>query len=573
MNPTEVTHRPGTTHEVTNQAPPLVDYNLFTTDAALGEALARAGANWHRETLARHGETLGKAQTLALADLANRHEPELHTHSPRGERIDAIEFHPAWHELLALLREQGLHALPYSDPQPGAMAARCAGYFLHAQLESGSLCPLTMTFASIGVLQREPALFETLRAPLYTREHDARDLPLAQKRSMMIGMGMTEKQGGSDVRSNRTEARPAGIEAGRGAAYLLTGHKWFFSAPQCDAHLVLARTTEHDGLSCFFVPRYRPDGTKNAVDVQRLKNKLGNRSNASSEVEFFDAYGVMIGDEGRGVPTIIEMANYTRLDCVIGSAALMRAALVQAIHHARHRSAFGRVLAEQPLMQNVLADLALESEAATALFMRLARAFEDSAEAKPGDTDDTLLEARAWRRIVTPAAKFWVCKRALAFTGEAMEVWGGNGYVEEGPMARFYREAPVNSIWEGSGNVMCLDVLRALEREADAAQALFLAWRRDAQTHPVLNAALDRLSVLLNGAPGTREASARRIAQQIVLIAQAMLLRDGPPEIAEAFIATRLDEHDADCDRVFGTLPARFDHAAIIERAFPSRPV
>ncbi|CAD6557119.1 Putative acyl-CoA dehydrogenase AidB [Paraburkholderia hiiakae] len=573
MNPTEVTHRPGTTHEVTNQAPPLAGYNLFTTDAALGEALARAGADWHRETLTRHGEALGKAETLALADLANRHEPELHTHSPRGERIDAIEFHPAWHELLALLREQGLHALPYSDPQPGAMAARCAGYFLHAQLESGSLCPLTMTFASIAVLQREPALFETLRAPLYTREHDARDLPLAQKRSMMIGMGMTEKQGGSDVRSNRTEARPAGVETGRGAAYLLTGHKWFFSAPQCDAHLVLTRTTEHDGLSCFFVPRFRPDGTKNAVNVQRLKNKLGNRSNASSEVEFFDAYGVMIGDEGRGVSTIIEMANYTRLDCVIGSAALMRAALVQAIHHARHRSAFGRVLAEQPLMQNVLADLALESEAATALFMRLARAFEDSADAKPGDTDDKSLEARAWRRIVTPAAKFWVCKRALAFTGEAMEVWGGNGYVEEGPMARFYREAPVNSIWEGSGNVMCLDVLRALEREADAAQALFLAWRRDAQTHPVLNAALDRLSVLLNGAPGTREASARRIAQQIVLIAQAMLLRDGPPEVAQAFIATRLDEHDADCDRVFGTLPARFDHAAIVERAFASRSV
>ncbi|MFT0171924.1 isovaleryl-CoA dehydrogenase [Paraburkholderia mimosarum] len=582
MNSTDVTHRPGTTHEVTNQAPPLADYNLFTTDAALGEALTRAGADWHRETLTRHGEALGKAQTLALADLANRHEPELHTHSPRGERIDEIEFHPAWHELLALLREQGLHALPYSDPRPGAMAARCAGYFLHAQIESGSLCPLTMTFASIPVLQREPALFETLREVLYTREHDPRDVPLAQKRSMMIGMGMTEKQGGSDVRSNRTEARAAGIETGRGAAYLLTGHKWFFSAPQCDAHLVLARTTEHDGsgapsLSCFFVPRYRPDGTKNAVNVQRLKNKLGNRSNASSEVEFFDAYGVMVGDEGRGVATIIEMANYTRLDCVIGSAALMRAALVQAIHHARHRSAFGRPLAQQPLMENVLADLALESEAATALFMRLARAFEDSTDARPDDDsiDTTALEARAWRRIVTPAAKFWVCKRALAFTGEAMEVWGGNGYVEEGPMARFYREAPVNSIWEGSGNVMCLDVLRALEREADAAQALFLAWRRDAQTHPVLDAALDRLSVLLNGAPGTRETSARRIAQQIVLIAQAILLREaaheGPHETADAFIATRLDEHDADCDRVFGTLPARFDHAAIIERAFPSR--
>ena len=564
-HPNTLAHRPGTTHEVTNQAPPLADYNLFTTDAALGEALARAGAGWHRDALVRHGATLGAAATLALADLANRHAPELHTHSPRGERIDALEFHPAWHELLALLRAEGLHALPFSEPRPGAM---------DAQLESGSLCPLTMTFASIPVLQREPELFEGLREQLYTREHDARDVPLAAKRSMMIGMGMTEKQGGSDVRSNRTEARPAGIASGRGAAYLLTGHKWFFSAPQCDAHLVLARTTEHDGLSCFFVPRFRPDGTKNAVHVQRLKDKLGNRSNASSEVEFFDAWGVMVGDEGRGVPTIIEMANYTRLDCVIGSAALMRAALVQAIHHARHRSAFGRALADQPLMQNVLADLALESEAATALFMGLARAFEDSDNAKatePGAQEsERALLARAWRRIVTPAAKFWVCKRALAFTGEAMEVWGGNGYVEEGPMARFYREAPVNSIWEGSGNVMCLDVLRALERDADAAQVLFLAWRREAAGHPALAAALDRLSVLLNGAPGTREASARHIAQQIVLIAQAMLLRAGPPEVAEAFIATRLDEHDADCARVFGTLPARFDHAALIARALPA---
>ncbi|CAM2148763.1 putative acyl-CoA dehydrogenase AidB [Paraburkholderia tropica] len=564
-------HRSGTTHEVTNQAPPLADYNLFSTDAALGEALARAGAQWHRDALARHGAKLGEAEVQALADLANRHAPELRTHSARGERIDAIEFHPAWHDLLALLRAEGLHALPFSEPRPGAMAARCAGYFLHAQLESGSLCPLTMTFASIPVLQREAALFETLRDKLYTREHDPRDVPLAHKRSMMIGMGMTEKQGGSDVRSNRTEARPAGAQSGRGARYLLTGHKWFFSAPQCDAHLVLARTTEHDGLSCFFVPRFLPDGTKNAVNVQRLKEKLGNRSNASSEVEFFDAEGVMIGDEGRGVPTIIEMANFTRLDCVIGSAALMRAALVQAIHHARHRSAFGRPLAQQPLMQNVLADLALESEAATVLFMRLAHAFEQSAQAaQPGEESAEALEARAWRRIVTPAAKFWVCKRTLAFTGEAMEVWGGNGYVEEGPMARFYREAPVNSIWEGSGNVMCLDVLRALEREADAAQALFLAWRREAADHPVLTAALDRLAALLNGAPGSREASARRIAQQLVLIAQAMLLRAGPPEVADAFIATRLDEHAADCDRVFGTLPARFDHAALIERALPA---
>jgi len=562
----EASHRPGTTQEVTNQAPPLEGYNLFTTDAALGEALARAGAGWHRDALERDGAQLGTAEVIALADLANRHEPELFTHSPRGERIDALEFHPAWHRLLALLRAEGLQALPFSNPQRGAMAARCAGYFLHAQLESGSLCPATMTFASIPVLQRETALFETLRERLYSREHDPRDLPWPRKTSMMIGMGMTEKQGGSDVRSNLTEARAAGVATGRGAQYRLTGHKWFFSAPQCDAHLVLARAGGNDALSCFFVPRFAPDGTKNAVNVQRLKHKVGNRSNASSEVEFFDACGVMIGDEGRGVPTIIEMANYTRLDCVIGSAALMRAALVQAIHHARHRSAFGRLLADQPLMQNVLADLALESEAATALFMHLAHAFEES----DGVSGAASTEARAWRRIVTPAAKFWVCKRALAFTGEAMEVWGGNGYVEESPMARFYREAPVNSIWEGSGNVMCLDVLRALEREADAAQVLFLAWRREAQGDAVLTAALDHLSALLNGAPGTREANARRIAQQIVLIAQAMLLRAGPPEVADAFIATRLDEHDADCGRVFGTLPARFDHAALIGRAFPA---
>ena len=550
---------PGMTHEVTNQVPPLANYNLFSSDAALVSGVEREGAAWHRETLTRDGAALTTPDVLALADLANRHTPELAAFSPRGERIDALEFHPAWHTLLGLLRREGLHALPFSDPQPGAMVARCAGYFLHAQLESGSLCPLTMTFASIPVLQREPELFATLRDKLYSREHDSRDLPLDQKTSMMIGMGMTEKQGGSDVRSNRTQAFAAS-GSGRGAGYRLVGHKWFFSAPQCDAHLVLARTDDHEGLSCFFVPRFAPDGSKNAVRIQRLKDKLGNRSNASSEVEFFDAWGVMIGDEGRGVPTIIEMANYTRLDCVIGSAALMRAALVQAIHHARHRSAFGRHLADQPLMRNVLADLSLESEAATVLFMRLARAFEDTTNAP---------EERAWRRLVTPAAKYWVCKRTLEFTGEAMEVWGGNGYVEEGPMARFYREAPVNSIWEGSGNVMCLDVLRAMEREPDAAQALLAAWRAEAQAHPALNAALDRLTQALTSAPETREASARRIAQQIVLIAQAVLLvQHAPSFVADAFIATRLGEGCGESGRVYGTLPAAYDHAAIVERAF-----
>ncbi len=553
------TFGPGKTHDVTNQVPPLTGYNLFTSDIALAAAVEREGAAWHRDALLRDGAALTTPDVLALGELANRHTPELSTHSPRGERIDALEFHPSWHTLLTLLRGEGLHALPFSDPQQGAMVARCAGYFLHAQIESGSLCPITMTFASIPVLQREPALFETLRDKLYARGHDPRDLPLAQKTSAMIGMGMTEKQGGSDVRSNQTRAFATG-GSGRGGEYRLVGHKWFFSVPQCDAHLVLARAGDQDGLSCFFVPRFAPDGSKNAVHVQRLKNKLGNRSNASSEVEFLDAYGVMVGDEGRGVPTIIEMANYTRLDCALGSAALMRAALVQAIHHARHRSAFGRALAGQPLMRNVLADLALESEAATVLVMRVARAFEDAASAP---------EERAWRRLVTPAAKYWICKRALEFTGEAMEVWGGNGYVEESPMARFYREAPVNSIWEGSGNVMCLDVLRAMEREPEAAHALFAAWRAVAQGDAVLNAALDRLLATLAAAPETREASARRIAQQIMLIAQAVLLtQHAPPFVADAFIATRIAEGGGDYGRVYGTLPSTFDHAAIVARAF-----
>jgi len=555
----------GQTHEVSNQAPPLERCNAMTTDAALLAAVEREGAAWHLDTLTRDGLALTHPDILALADLANRHTPEHHPFSARGERIDAIEFHPAWHTLLSMLREQGIHSLPFetATPKPGSMAARAAGYFLHAQLESGSLCPLTMTFASIPVLQQEPALYAKLKAQLLSRHHDPRDISLdASKRSMMIGMGMTEKQGGSDVRSNRTRAFPEGA-GGRGGEYRLIGHKWFFSAPQCDAHLVLARTGGNTGengpVSCFYVPRFAPDGSKNAVQVQQLKDKLGNRSNASSEVEFLDAYGIMIGEEGRGVPTIIEMANFTRLDCVIGSAALMRAALIQAVHHARHRRVFGAKLIDQPLMRNVLADLALESEAATVLFMRLAGAFENSA--KP--------EERAWRRIVTPAAKFWICKRALEFTGEAMEVWGGNGYVETGPMARFYREAPVNSIWEGSGNVMCLDVLRAFEREPDAARAMFDSWQAVAGEHRVLGDALKTLLAMLQGDPATREASARGIAQQLVLTAQGVLLaQHAPAGVAAAFMETRLGDARGSVNRVYGTLPATFDFNALIERAF-----
>ncbi len=542
------------THEVTNQVPELHDYNIFTTDIALADGVRREQADWHRENLIRFGAELGSEEVLRLGDLANRHVPELNTHDRLGNRIDRVEFHPSWHELLRLLRREGLHALPWMQPRAGAHVARAAGYFMQSQVEAGSLCPTTMTFAAIPVLQNELALFAELQPKLFSCVHDPRDLPIAQKHSMLIGMGMTEKQGGSDVRANTTAARPLNGE-GRGAAYALTGHKWFFSAPMCDAHLVLARTDA--GLSCFFVPRWRPDGSKNAVLVQRLKDKLGNRSNSSSEVEFQDAYGVMVGDEGRGIPTIIEMANHTRLDCVIGSAALMRQAFVQAAHHARHRSAFGRHLADQPLMRNVLSDLALESEAATLLMLRLARAFE-----APHDP----LE-RAWRRIATPAAKFWICKRALEFTGECMEIWGGNGYVENAPMARMYREAPVNSIWEGSGNVMCLDVLRAIEREAEGFSLLLDELGSVAAAHPGLHGLVTALRNDLATPPEQREMLARRFVQRLVLAVQgSLMLQHAPAAVADAFIASRTD---AECGRVYGTLAAPALQQNILDRAWP----
>lgn len=541
------------THEVTNQVPELQDVNLFATDVVLREGVRR-DAPWHDENLLRLGAELGGADVLKLGELANRHLPELVTHDRVGKRIDLVEFHPSWHELLSLLRREALHALPWMEPRSGAHVARAAGYFLHGQVESGSLCPTTMTFAAIPVLQKEATLFAALAPKLFSREHDPRDLPLEQKRSILIGMGMTEKQGGSDVRTNTTIARPVRGE-GRGAEYLLTGHKWFFSAPMCDAHMVLARTG--NGLSCFFVPRWRPDGGKNAVLVQRLKDKLGNRSNSSSEVEFQDAWGVMVGEEGRGIPTIIEMANHTRLDCVIGSAALMRQAFVQAAHHAGHRVAFGRPLAEQPLMRNVLSDLALESEAATLLMLRLARAFDD--EKNPVE--------RAWRRIMTPAAKFWVCKRTLEFTGECMEIWGGNGYVETSPMARMYREAPVNSIWEGSGNIMCLDVLRAIEREAKGFQQLLEEWRQLSANHAGVRELVAGIRRDLATPPEQREMLARRFVQRLVLTAQAgLMLQHAPAPIADAFIGSRTD---AECGRVYGTLAAPSLQQQILERAWP----
>ena len=547
------------THAIFNQVDELTDVNLLAADPALAEALQRAGASWALPALGSYGATLGAADTWRLAEEANRHTPALHSFDARGRRVDAVEFHPSWHALMQLYRGQGLIAQPFTETRPGRWAAWAAGFYLHGQVEQGTLCPATMTTAAIPVLQREPGLWAQLQGQLYSNAYDARDLPLAQKQSIWLGMGMTEKQGGSDVRANTTVATPVGA-GGRGGEYLLRGHKWFFSAPMCDAHLVVARTGEGGPFACFFVPRWRPDGSKNAVNVQRLKEKVGNRSNSSSEVEFHDAWGILMGEEGRGIPTIIEMATYTRLNCVLGSAAILRQAVVQAIAYARQREAFGKRLAEQPLMRAVLADLALESEAALAMSMRLAHAYENAADP---------LE-RAWSRLMTPAAKFWVCKRGVELTGEAMEVLGGNGYVMDGIQGRLFLESPVNSIWEGSGNVMCLDVLRAFGREPEAAHALLADLAPTARADAPVAAALARAQSLFALPPEQLEPLGRVLVQQLVLVAQACLLRrHAPAPVADAFIATRLGDAGMG-GRIAGAIDTRgIDVAAILQRAFP----
>ncbi len=536
-----------------NQAPPLENINLLTTDAALLEAVEREGAGWARAALTAFGEKLGRAETLRLGALANRHPPELHTHDRFGNRRDEVEFHPAWHELMALTAGQGVHCAPWADPRPGAHVARAAAYVLHAQVENGTQCPLTMTYAAIPVVRREAERNAWLREAwlprLLARRYDPRFAPIGQKDGALIGMGMTEKQGGSDVRANTTRAEPVG-----GGEYRITGHKWFLSAPMCDAFLVLAQAP--GGLSCFFMPRFTPDGKLNAVQIQRLKDKLGNKSNASSEVEFQGAFALLLGEEGRGVPTILEMGTYTRLDCAIGTSGLMRAAVAQALHHAAHRHAFGKLLVEQPLMKNVLADLAIESEAATALAMRLARAF---------DRQDSGEEA-ALRRLLTPAVKYWICKRGPVLAAEAMEVLGGNGYVEESPMPRIYREMPVNSIWEGSGNIMCLDVLRAAQK-TPRALAMIEAELAAARGG---DARLDRFATRLRQemADATDvEARARRLTENLALAMQgALLVRFAPAAVADAFCASRLER---DWGGAFGTLPRGTDFDAIIRRAQP----
>jgi putative acyl-CoA dehydrogenase len=537
------------THDVTNQPPPLTPYDA-SEDAALLEGLRREGAGWAEEDVRRLGRAAGGAEAQEWGEQANRHEPELRTHDRYGNRIDEVEFHPSWHRLMGVAVAEGLAGAPWADERPGAHVARTARGLVWGHTDAGHGCPTSMTYAAVPALRAQPELAAVYEPLLTSRVYDPVLRVPTEKRGLLAGMGMTEKQGGSDVRTNTTTATPT-AEPG---VYTLRGHKWFTSAPMCDVFLVLAQAP--DGLSCFLVPRVLPDGSRNTFRIQRLKDKLGNRSNASSEPEFDGTVAWLVGPEGRGVKTIIEMVNCTRLDCVMMSATLMRKTLVEAGHHVRHRSAFGARLLEQPLMRNVLADLALESEAATTLTLRLAGAAD---RAVRGDGAES-----AFRRIATAVGKYWVTKRGPAFTAEALECLGGNGYVEDSGMPRHYREAPLLSIWEGSGNVNALDVLRALTRDPGTAEALFaelaLAQGADAR----LDTAVSRLKTGLSTAT---ETGARRLVEQMALALQASLLvRHAPAAVADAFCATRLG---GDWGHAFGTLPDSADLDTILARALP----
>ncbi len=543
------------THLVENQPPPLENYDVFSTDAALVEALAREAPSAPTQELVSLGELAGSAETIALGFDANEHPPELRTHDRFGNRIDEVRFHPAWHALMRYGTRAGLAGAPWQDRAPNSHVRRAAKFYVWGQVESGHGCPISMTYAAVPVVRAQPELATLWLAPLASSEYDPRLVPIAEKSAALCGMGMTEKQGGSDVRANQTRAVPA-ARSGPGCEYLLTGHKWFCSAPMSDAFLVLAQAAH--GISCFLVPRVLADGERNPFAIVRLKNKLGNRSNASAEVEFDATHGWLIGEEGEGVARIVEMINYTRMDCAIGSAALIRAALVQAIHHAAHRRTFGTLLIEHPLMQNVLADLALESEAATVLCMRVARAIDDSQH----DAN-----AAALRRVGTALAKYYICKRAPAAAGEALEALGGNGYVEESIMPRLYREAPLNSIWEGSGNINALDVLRILRKQPESLEA-WCGEIAPALGEPRVARAMQRLRSDLSDSQ-LSEARGREVSERMALLWQAaLLMQHAPLTVADAFLASRID---GVWGRTFGTLPPGTPLRAIVERAAPLR--
>jgi putative acyl-CoA dehydrogenase len=542
-------------HEVLNQPPPLAGYDLYDADPVLAEALGREGAGWAEERVRALGVLAGGPEAIAWGGAADANPPVLRTHDRYGRRVDEVEFHPAWHRLLGTAVEHGLHAAPWRDPRPGAQVARAAGFYLWTQVEAGHGCPVSMTFAAVPALRAAaPELAETWEPRLTAFAYDPGLAPVAAKAGALCGMAMTEKQGGSDVRANTTTAASAGTDG----LWLLTGHKWFCSAPMSDAFLVLAQAPA--GLSCFLVPRVLPDGARNRFHLQRLKDKLGNRANASAEVELDGAAGWLVGEPGRGLAAILEMVNHTRLDCVVGSAALMRQAVAQATHHAAHRNAFGRRLADQPLMTNVLADLAVESEAATMLAMRVAGAFDRA----PDDPAEAAL-----RRLATAVAKYWVCKRAPAVAAEALECLGGNGYVEESGMPRLYREAPLNSLWEGAGNINSLDVLRVLARQPEGLQALLdeVAPARAAEPRLDRAAAAVERDLAATADPVGLQAGARRLVERLAVLLQgALLVRHGHPAVADAFCASRVA---GDRGAALGTLPAGLDLPTIVERATP----
>lgn len=548
------------THEVFNQSRPLENVNWFAGDRALQEAVEREGGGGARAQLDVFGARIGTAEVIDLGRQANSYLPVLKSFDRFGHRTDRVEFHPSYHQLMALSVEQGLHASPWNyladglKPRPGAVVERLAGTYMMTQVEAGHGCPITMTNAAVPVLLFQPDIAAEWVPRILSRQYDPRFVPAGGKSGVTFGMGMTEKQGGTDVRANTTVATPVGSGGGgSGREYRITGHKWFFSAPMCDAFLVLAQAP--GGLSCFLMPRFTPDGEINAIAIQRLKEKVGNRSNASSEVEFQGAAAWLIGEEGRGVRNIIEMATYTRLDCAVASAGMMRQAVSQAVHHCAHRSVFQKRLIDQPLMTNVLADLALETEAATALSFRVARSFDRAGESAAEAT---------FRRIMTPVAKYWVCKRAPGLAYEAMECLGGNGYVEEGIAGRIYREMPVNAIWEGSGNVMCLDVLRALGREPEALDVLFEEFGGARGESRFYDRALDRLHDEF-AEIGTLEGRSRQVVEDLAKVAAAsILIAHAPAAVADAYCASRFCGERGD---LYGTLPQGADLRAIVERA------
>ncbi len=541
------------THRVENQPLPLGEVDLYSSDPALREALGREGAAWAEERVRSLGELLGSERVGELGEIANRHVPELRSFDAYGRRIDEVRYDRSYHDLMAIGVEHGVPSIAWEEDRPGAHVAHVAMTYLFSQVESGVVCPLTMNYAVVATLRQEPELAAAWEPGILSRRYDPRPLPAAEKAGLMAGMAMTEKQGGSDLRANTTRAEPAG-SSGSGE-FLLTGHKWFCSAPMSDLFLTLARTER--GLSCFLVPRWLPDGARNGISIQRLKDKLGNRSNASSEIEYERAHAWLLGEEGRGVRTILAMVHHTRNDTVAAPAAYMRQALRHALHHVRQRMAFGRRLVEQPLMRRVLADLAVEVEAAVAVSLRIARSFDEA----PRDP-----EGRAFCRIATAVAKYWANKRVAGCVAEALECLGGSGYVEESILPRLYREAPLNGIWEGSGNVICLDVLRALGREPGTREAFLGELERARGADGDLDRAIDSLAEDL-ALEVDREPHARELTERMAVALQgSLLVRHGPPAVAEAFLRTRVGRRGGFC---YGTLPDGVDLDAILERAFP----